>query len=118
MEQFETAKIRRIREQYTERTATKFEELKALDMQVKAPAEIFAYVFGGVGSLVLGTGMSLAMRIIGTSLAFGMPLGIVIGCVGLAMVSVNYSFYKGILKSRKAKYAKEILALSDELLNK
>ena len=33
------------------------------------------------------------------------------------MVAVNYPIYKRILSQRKKKYAPEIVALSDELLN-
>ena len=109
--------VERIRENYTERKATKLDELKALNKKVERPAEIFACVFGAAGSLVLGTGMCLAMKIIGTGLSFAMPLGIVVGCVGIAMVSVNYFIYKKMLASRKKKYAKEVLALTDEILN-
>ena len=46
-----------------------------------------------------------------------LPLGIVVGIVSIAMVSVNYFIYKAILKARKSKYSAEILNLTDELLN-
>lgn len=95
-------------------TESKLEKLRKLDGKVKLPAEIFAYVFGVAGALVLGVGMCLAMQIIGDL----MPLGIVIGCVGIAMVSVNYPLYNAIMKARKKKYAAEVMALSDELINK
>lgn len=104
----------RIREQYVEHKETRLEELQKLDGKVKRPASIFGYVFGTAGALVLGTGMCLAMKIIGNLV----PLGIVIGCIGIVMVSVNYSIYKALEKSRKAKYSTEVLRLTDELLNK
>ena len=110
----QTMQIERIRAQYQEREATKFDELKALDRKVKRTAEIFAYTFGSAGALVLGTGMSLAMKVIGSSMA----LGIGVGLVGLGIVSVTYPIYKAILKARKQKYAKDIFALTDDLLNK
>ena len=113
MNNYETVKVEHIREQYAEKRVTKFDELKALDKKVKRPAEIFAYTFGVVGALVLGTGMCLAMKVIGDMMA----LGIVIGVVGIGMVSVTYALYQKILKSRKRKYAAQILAQSDELLN-
>lgn len=91
---------------------TKLEKLRKLDASVRRPAEIFAYVFGILGALVLGVGMCLAMEVIASL----MPLGIAVGVVGIAMVSANYFIYRAILKSRKHKYAKEILTLSDELL--
>ena len=90
----------------------KLEQLKKLDRTARRPAEIFAYMFGIVGALVLGVGMCLAMEVIGSM----MPLGIVIGVVGIAMVTANYFLYRAILRSRKKKYAKEIVSLSDELL--
>ena len=67
-----------------------------------------------IGALVLGVGLCLAMKVIGDLMA----LGIVIGIVGIAMVSVNYLIYRAILKSRKKKYADQVMALSDALLNK
>lgn len=109
----ENKTVERIRGDYLPAERTKLDELKALDRKVKRPAEIFAYTFGVVGSLVLGTGMCLAMKVIGNM----MPLGIGVGLVGIALVTVNYFLYKKILKSRKQKYANEILKLTDDLLN-
>lgn len=106
-----------IREEYTERKETKLDRLVQMDRKVRRPAEIFAYSFGTVGSLVLGTGMSLAMKVIGMTLSFAMPLGIAVGVVGIAMVSANYFLYKKILKKRKQQYGNEILSLSEEILN-
>ncbi len=109
--------IEKIRASYTQKETTKLDELKALDRKVKRPAQIFAYTLGTAASLVLGTGMCLAMQVIGAGLAFAMPLGIGIGLVGIALVSINYPLYKKILKDRKNKYAKQIFELSDSLLN-
>ena len=88
--------------EYSEQKSSEVDKLCALDNKVKVPASIFAYTFGIVGALVLGTGMCLAMKVIGNLMA----LGIVIGVLGIAMVSVTYPIYKAILKSRKAKYSK------------
>ncbi|MBQ8322546.1 MAG: dihydropteridine reductase [Clostridia bacterium] len=107
----------KIRTQYTEPQSTELDKLRELDAQVKRPANVFAYVFGSLGSLVLGTGMCLAMKIIGTGLTFAMPLGIVIGAAGIATVAGNYFIYKKLLEKRKKKYGKEILALSNKILN-
>ena len=110
--------IEKIRASYTEKEITKLDELKELDSKVKLPAKIFAYVFGSLSSLVLGTGMSLAMKVIGASLPFAMPLRIGVGLLGILLVSINYPMYKGILKRRKKKYSSRIFELSDSLLNK
>ena len=108
--------VARIKEEYSVKQPSKVDELLALNAEVKRPAEIFAYTFGTIGSLILGTGMSLAMKVIGASLSFAMPLGVAVGVVGLAMVGANYFLYNKILKKRKEKYGKKILALTDELL--
>ena len=42
--------------------------------------------------------------------------GIVIGLIGILMVSVNYPIYKSILNSRKKKYSEQILSLSDKIM--
>lgn len=110
----ETAVIERIRESYTPKKITKFDELKALDKKVKRPAQIFAYVYGSASALVLGTGMSLAMKVIGESMA----LGVLVGVVGIGLALTTYPIYKAILKHRKDKYSKQIFELSDSLLNK
>ena len=108
----ETRQIEKIRAAYTEREESKFDQLKNLNKKVSRPAKIFAYIFGTIAALILGTGMCLAMKVIGDM----MLLGIVIGCVGLLLAGFNYRLYEAILASRKKKYAPEILALSDELL--
>ena len=108
----ETRQIEKIRAAYTEREESKFDQLKNLNKKVSRPAKIFAYIFGTIAALILGTGMCLAMKVIGDM----MILGIVIGCVGLLLAGFNYRLYEAILASRKKKYAPEILALSDELL--
>lgn len=113
-EKFEKVMADRIRDQYTEHKETKLEELQKLDGKVKRPAKIFAYVFGIVGSLVLGVGMCLAMKVIGNL----MLLGIGVGIAGIAMVSINYLLYKAIETTRKNKYSAQVIKLTDELLNK
>lgn len=115
--QNQNAQIERIRSYYSPSTPTKLDELIALDKKAKRPATVFSYVFGSAGSLILGCGMSLAMKVIGASLPFAMPLGIAVGVVGIALVSATYPIYKGMLNKSKKKYADRILTLSDEALN-
>lgn len=102
----------RIRAKYVEKETTDLTDLCSLDKKVSRPADVFAYVFGTVGALVLGTGMCLAMKVIGDA----MLAGVVIGCVGIAMVSSTYALYKKILSGRRAKYRAEIERLSEKIL--
>ena len=106
-----------IRQQYVEKVETenKLDRLKRLDREVKRPAEIFAYTFGSLSSLVLGTGMSLAMGVIGGGTPVMMAVGIAIGCLGIAGVSVNYFLYQKILAKSKNKYATDIIKLANEI---
>ena len=106
-----------IANEYAPKQTSKVKALKRLDAKAKNPANIFAYTFGTVSSLVLGTGMSLAMGVIGGGTTLMMSIGIVIGCVGIAGVSVNYPFYKKILIKSKNKYASDIIRLANEIAN-
>lgn len=105
--------VENIRAKYEVREQSKLEKLKALDRKVRRPAEIFAYIFGSIGALVLGSGMCLAMPEV---IEGYMPLGIGVGLVGILMVSVNYFLYKSSLKARRKKASAEIFRLSDEIL--
>ena len=42
-------------------------------------------------------------------------VGIVIGVVGIALVSVNYPIYKKMLENGKKKYAADIIRLAKEI---
>ena len=115
--------VQRIRTQYTEKEHTQLDTLLTLDKKVRRPAMVFAWIFGVIGSLVLGTGMTLAMQVIEPGTYFGITIaenmmlpGIVIGLVGILMVSVNYPLYRAILTHRKTKYSSQIIALSDEIM--
>ncbi len=109
----------KIRTQYMEKQATELDELRLLDAKVKRPAHVFAYVFGSISAIIMGGGMSLVMTDIGSTVGLSDPLipGIVIGVVGLVMAIVNYPIFKGILNARRKKYAEQILALSEKIMN-
>lgn len=110
----------KIRTQYMgkEEKSTDLDKLKALDSKVKLPANIFGYTFGTISALIMGSGMSLVMTDIGEKLGLGdvMVPGIVIGVVGMIMALVNYPIYKKLLGTRKQKYSKEIIELSEKIM--
>lgn len=114
MNQYEKNYVEKVARRYKEKESTKIDELKTLDKKVNRPALIFAYIFGVLGSLVLGAGMCVAMKVILENLFY---LGIVVGVIGIIMVCINYPIYQKILKVRKSKYSEQIIALSNELLN-
>lgn len=110
--------VQKIRTQYTEQQHTELDELKALDTKVKRPANAFAWVYGSLSAVIMGSGMSLVMTDLAASLglADGLIPGIVIGAIGLIMTLTTYPIYKRILSGRRKKYGPEILALSENLL--
>ena len=110
--------VQKIRSEYTEKEHTQLDELKAMDAKVKRPANVFAYVFGSLSAIIMGSGMSLVMTDIGSVIGIEKPMvpGIVIGIAGMVMAIVNYPIYKKMLNSRRRKYADQIFELSEKLL--
>lgn len=111
--------VQKIRTQYTEKEYTQLDELKALDAKVKNPANAFAYIFGSLGAIIMGGGMSLVMTDIGSSIGIenAMTPGIVIGVIGMIIAIINYPVYKNILNSRRKKYADQVMKLSDKIMS-
>ena len=110
--------VNKIRTQYTEKEHTQLDALKELDAKVKRPANVFAYIFGSVSAIIMGSGMSLVMTDIGSSIGVedNMAPGIIIGIVGMLMAIINYPLYKKLLASRRKKYADQIMKLSDKIM--
>lgn len=105
----------KIASEYAPKKTSKLIALKKMDRKAKQTAEIFAYTFGIIGSLVMGTGMSFAMGVLGDNSIISMIIGIVIGLVGIVMVSFNYYIYKKLLAKGKKKYGSDIIRLAQEI---
>ena len=108
---------KQIANEYAPKQDSKVKALKRLDAKAKTPASIFTYTFGVVSSLVLGVGMCLSMGVIGANTPLSMGAGIVIGCLGILGVSINYPLYNKILAKSKNKYATDIIRLANEIVN-
>lgn len=107
-----------IANEYTPKQTSDIKALKRLDKKVKNPPLIFAYTFGIIFALILGVGMCLCMQVIGPKTITFFVVGIIIGCVGILGVSVNYFIYKKILNERKSKYAQDIINLAKKITDK
>ena len=103
-----------IAKDYAPKENSRIKALKKLDNRAKLPSIIFTYSFGIFSALVFGTGMCMAMQLIGNSMA----LGIMVGVVGMIGCGVNYPIYKKLLAKGKAKYAYEIVQLAREIAEK
>ncbi|MGM9664431.1 MAG: hypothetical protein ACI3XF_06275 [Eubacteriales bacterium] len=118
----EQAELKQIRDKYTPPTETedKMERLRRLDASVTQTALVVALVFGIIGTLILGFGMSLCMtelgEILGSYRDMAMMVGIIIGVVGGILVSLAYPIYCTIVKAKRKKLAPEIIRLTDELM--
>ena len=116
MKNLDTVYAERIASEYDQKPASKLVALKKLDRKAKPlPAQVFTYTFGVIGTLLLGVGMCLCMGVIGQGLSMAMPLGIVVGVVGIGMVSVNYPVHKRLLEQGRKKYAFEIMELAKDI---
>ncbi len=118
----EQEEIKAIRKKYAtpEQPEDKMAQLRRLDAGVTQKATSASLVFGIIGALVLGSGMSLAMtdigKIIGLFGGTAMLTGILIGIVGIVLVCVAYPIYNAIVKKEREKIAPEIIRLTDELM--
>ena len=91
---------------YAPKQASKVKALKRLDSKAKKPPFIFSLTFGIISSLILGTGMSLCMGVIGAGTSVSMCLGIGIGCIGILGASVNYFIYKTAILPTNSEFVK------------
>ena len=103
-----------IAKEYAPKDSSKIVALRKLDRKAKIPATIFTYTFGIISSLVLGTGMCLAMQVLGSGI-IGMAIGVIVGVIGIIGCGVNYPIYKKMLENGKKKYAYEIVELAREI---
>ena len=107
----EQEEIKKIREKYIPKEADKMEQLRRLDESVTKKGTIISLVIGIIGALILGTGMSMCM--VWTEL---FVLGIIVGIIGIVMVSAAYPLYSYVTKKEREKIAPEIIRLTDELM--
>lgn len=118
----EQDEIKAIRKKYAapEETEDKMAQLRRLDASVTQKVQAVSLVFGVIGALILGFGMSLAMtnlgEILGSYRGMAMLFGIIIGIVGIVLVSLAYPLYNRIVKKEREKIAPEIIRLTDELM--
>ena len=105
----------KIASEYAPKQDRKIVALMKLNKKAKQGAEIFAYTFGIVCSLILGASMSFAMGVIGDGSTTTMVISILVGLVGIFGVSINYFIYKKILEKGKNKYGSDIIRLAKEI---
>lgn len=109
--------IKAIRKKYLPKEEDKMEQLRRLHSIPTQKAQAASIAIGVVGTLILGTGMSLCMTELGAALGhLAMVIGILVGLFGLVMVALAYPVYNIVLRKERQRIAPEILRLTDELL--
>lgn len=109
--------IEAIRNKYLPKEDDKMEQLRMLHARPTKRAQAAAISVGVIGSLVLGTGMSLAMTDFGAILGdIALVMGILTGIIGMVLVALAYPIYNRVLKKQRKRIAPQILKLTDELM--
>ena len=109
--------IEAIRKKYLPKEEDKMEQLRRLHSIPTEKAQAASIAMGVLGTLILGTGMSLCMTELGAALGhLAMVIGILVGLFGLVMVALAYPVYNIVLRKERQRIAPEILRLSEELL--
>ncbi len=119
----EHRELEQIRARYTpgaKKEEDKLARVRRLDNAVTQKAQAVALIFGIIGALVLGLGMSLILSdlplYLGVSGGFAVVLGILLGVVGIILVALAYPMYDLVTRRERAKIAPEILRLTEELM--
>ena len=109
--------VEAIRKKYLPKEEDKMEQLRRLHYSATQKAQAASIAIGVLGTLILGTGMSLCMTDLGAALGhLAMVIGILVGVLGLVMVALAYPLYNTVLRKERQRIAPEILRLSEELL--
>lgn len=109
--------VEAIRKKYLPQEKDKLEQLRELDASATKKANALSLATGVIGSLIMGTGMSLAMTDLGNALGnAGFYVGIGVGVVGIALLACAYPIYQRTLKKERDRIRPEILRLTDELM--
>lgn len=108
----ERREIDGIRKQYLPKgEEDKLTRLRRLDNKVKSTALCVCLILGIGGLLIFGLGLTMILE---WDL---MIYGIIVMVVGAIPAGLSYPVHQKILINNKKKYGKEILQLSEELLN-
>lgn len=109
--------VESIRKKYLPKGEDKMEQLRRLHRSAGQKAQARAITVGIIGTLIMGTGMSLFLTELGAELGnLAMVLGVCIGLIGMVLVALAYPVYNRSLKKERERIAPQILQLTEELL--
>lgn len=108
----EQEEIKRIREKYLPKEADRMQQIRDLDKSVTTKGTVLSLILGILGTLIMGLGMSMCL-VWGEKL---FVMGVIIGTLGIAALSIAYPVYSYITKKEKERVAPLILSLTEELM--
>lgn len=116
----EQEEIRKIQQKYQTKEEDDISKLRKMDAKVTQKATMFSLIQGILGTLILGSGMSLIMTDFGKF--FGLQgmgnivIGVAAGVIGLLIAALAYPVYEKVLKKERERIAPEILRMTEELI--
>lgn len=105
--------VEELRKKYLPKEESKIEILNKLDSLVQRAGVIEAMSVGICGCLVFGIGLCFGLNVF----TGGLWLAFIFGIIGVIVMCFAYPIYKLLKKNAKAKYAPEIIRLSEEIIN-
>ena len=108
------SEVEAIRKKYLPAETDKMERLRRLDDKVQNAGVIESLCLGIIGVLIFGIAMCFALGVFGSAWWSAIPVGI----VGMAAMFPAYPLYKHLHNKKKEALTPEILALSEELIEK
>lgn len=102
--------VNSILQKYMLREESAIESLRRLDKQAEYPGMIVSITAGIIGALLLGVGMTCTME-----WTDYFAIGVVVGVIGIALISAAYPLFKGITKKQREKIAPQIIELSTKI---
>ena len=95
--------------------------LRKLDESVTRMAVAVSLIFGVIGTLILGFGMSLCLagelsEMLNLSAHIAMIIGISLGVLGAVLIILAYPVYNAIYRRKREMVAPEIIRITDELM--
>ena len=109
----EHREVEAIRKKYMPEEMDKMARLRHLDRQVQNAGVVASLCLGIVGVLLFGVAMCFGLGVFEMGI-----LAIPFGLAGIALMAPAYPVYKHLHKKKKEELSPEILALSEELLEK
>ena len=118
----EQEEIRSIRDKYVPKEESIIDKIRKIDNAVTRNAVIISLIFGIVGALIMGFGMSLIVTQLSAALGMdktlALVLGIILGILGGIIASLAYPAHCFMLKRGREKAAPEIIRLTDDMIDK